>query len=85
MTREPNAKKQAATKPDCEAAVLAKIEQMPDPCRAMGERLRDIITKSAPGLTPRTWHGTPASTYFVPALDEATGAKIGALVRPAAS
>jgi hypothetical protein len=49
-----------ADKADGEAAVLAKIAQMPAPYRAMGERLHDIITKSAPGLTPRTWYGMPA-------------------------
>ena len=48
-----------ADKSDGEAAVLAKIAQMPEPFRAMGERLHDIITKSAPGLTPRVWYGMP--------------------------
>jgi hypothetical protein len=70
MTREGNAKKQAAKKPGAKkaspkeadglAAVLAKIAQMPAPYRAMGERLHEIITSSAPELTPRTWYGMPA-------------------------
>jgi hypothetical protein len=85
MTREPNAKKQAAKKANGEDAVPAKIAGMPDPNRAVGERLHDIITKSAPGLAPGTWYGMPASARFIPALDEATEAKIGAPVRQAAS
>ena len=33
---------------------------MPDPDRAMGERLHAIITASAPSLSPKTWYGMPA-------------------------
>jgi len=47
-------------KADSEAEVLAKIGEMPEPDRAMGERLHKIIMKSAPELTPRTWYGMPA-------------------------
>jgi len=43
-----------------ESAVLAKIAEMPEPDRALGERLHAIITASAPALTPRTWYGMPA-------------------------
>jgi len=43
-----------------ESAVLAKIAAMPEPDRAMAERLHAIIRASAPGLTPRTWYGMPA-------------------------
>jgi len=133
MERERNAEKQAATKPgakrasskeaDGEAAVLAKIAQMPASYRAMGERLHEIITKSAPWLTPRTWYGMPAyakdgkvvcffrvdkymtfgltedanltreegaahqlmaSAWYFTALDDATEAKLSAVVRKAA-
>jgi len=59
MKEEEKAKKQAAKKADGEAAVLAKIAEMPAPYRAMGERLHEIITQSAPELTPRTWYGMP--------------------------
>ena len=43
-----------------ESAVLAKIAEMPQPDRAMAERLHAIITATAPALWPRTWYGMPA-------------------------
>ncbi|MHC1782445.1 MAG: iron chaperone [Anaerolineaceae bacterium] len=43
-----------------EKAVLEKISEMPEPERAMAERLHAIITASAPGLSPKTWYGMPA-------------------------
>ncbi|HXX43609.1 MAG TPA: DUF1801 domain-containing protein [Candidatus Acidoferrales bacterium] len=48
-----------ADKPDGEAAVLAKITQMPEPYRTVGKRLHEIIMKNAPGLTPRVRYGMP--------------------------
>jgi uncharacterized protein YdhG (YjbR/CyaY superfamily) len=33
---------------------------MPQPDRAMAERLHEIIRSSAPVLSPRTWYGMPA-------------------------
>jgi len=129
MEREQNAEKHAAKtaspeKADGEAAALAKIAQMPAPYRAMGERLHEIIMKSAPELTPRTWYGMPAyakdgkvvcffrvdkymtfgltedanltreegaphqlmaSAWYLTALDDATEAKLSAIVRQAAN
>jgi hypothetical protein len=41
-----------AGKADGESAVLAKLADMPEPDRAMGERLHAIIKASAPDLTP---------------------------------
>jgi hypothetical protein len=49
-----------AVQADGESAVLAAIAAMPEPYRAMGERLHVIITASAPLLSPRTWYGMPA-------------------------
>jgi uncharacterized protein YdhG (YjbR/CyaY superfamily) len=43
-----------------ESDVLAKIAEMPEPDRAMAERLHAVIEASAPALTPRTWYGMPA-------------------------
>jgi uncharacterized protein YdhG (YjbR/CyaY superfamily) len=43
-----------------ERDVLAKIAEMPEPDRAMAERLHEIVKASAPSLTPRTWYGMPA-------------------------
>jgi uncharacterized protein YdhG (YjbR/CyaY superfamily) len=57
-----------------ESAVLAKLAELPDPDRAMAERLHAIIKASAPALSPRTWYGMPAYAkdgkvvcYFTPA------------------
>src|SRR3954465_600145 len=49
-----------ADKADGESDVLAKIAEMPDPDRAMGERLHAVIKASAPALSPRLWYGMPA-------------------------
>jgi len=49
-----------AKKADGEADVLAKIAAMPDPDRAMAERLHAIVKASAPDLSPKTWYGMPA-------------------------
>jgi uncharacterized protein YdhG (YjbR/CyaY superfamily) len=45
---------------DGESAVLTAIAAMPEPDRAIGERLHAIIKASAPVLSPRTWYGMPA-------------------------
>ena len=57
-----------------ERDLLAKIAEMPEPDRAMAERLHAIITASAPALSPKTWYGMPAYArdgkvvcYFTPA------------------
>src|SRR5438132_8063105 len=47
-------------KADGESAVLAKIAEMPEPDRAMADRLHAVIKASAPGLSPRLWYGMPA-------------------------
>ncbi len=43
-----------------ERDVLAKIAELPEPDRAMAERLHAIIKASAPALSPKTWYGMPA-------------------------
>ena len=43
-----------------EGDVLAKIAEMPERDRALGERLHAIVKASAPGLAPRLWYGMPA-------------------------
>ena len=47
-------------KAEGEAAVLQKIAELPQPDRAMAERLHAIIKAAAPELAPRTWYGMPA-------------------------
>jgi hypothetical protein len=45
---------------DGEAAVLAKIADMPELDRTLGTRLDAVIKASAPDLSPRLWYGMPA-------------------------
>jgi uncharacterized protein YdhG (YjbR/CyaY superfamily) len=52
--------KASGKKADEEAAVLAKIAEMPEPDRSMAERLHAVIKASAPDLSPKTWYGMPA-------------------------
>ena len=47
-----------AAKADGESDVLAKIAEMPEPDRAMAERLHAVIKASAPALAPRLWSGS---------------------------
>jgi len=55
--RELKAEARAA---DGERDVLAVIAELPEPDRAMAERLHALITAGAPGLSPKTWYGMPA-------------------------
>ena len=65
-TTKPAAKKAAASpgpradKEDGEGAVLAKLAEMPESDRVIGERLHAIIKVGAPALSPRLWYGMPA-------------------------
>jgi uncharacterized protein YdhG (YjbR/CyaY superfamily) len=66
--------KAQARRADGEQAVLEKIAELPEPDRAMAERLHALIKQSAPELAPRTWYGMPAYAkqgkvvcYFTPA------------------
>jgi uncharacterized protein YdhG (YjbR/CyaY superfamily) len=52
--------KAEAKKADAEEAVLAKIAEMAEPDRIMGERLHAVIKASAPTLSPKLWYGMPA-------------------------
>ena len=47
-------------KADGASEVLAKIAEMQEPDRVMGERLHALITASASDLWPRLWYGMPA-------------------------
>jgi len=49
-----------ADKADGESAVLAKIAAMPEPDRAIGERIHAIIKANAPALGAKLWYGMPA-------------------------
>lgn len=50
----------ADTKVDGESAVLAKIAALPQPDRALAERLHALIKANGPALSPKTWYGMPA-------------------------
>lgn len=45
---------------DGESEVLAKIAEMPEKDRVIGESIHAIIKANAPSLTPRLWYGMPA-------------------------
>jgi hypothetical protein len=59
-TTKKSAARPRADKTDGESAVLAKIAEMPDADRELGERLHAIVRASAPALVPRLWYGMPA-------------------------
>jgi len=52
--------KAAQNREEGERALLAKIAEMPGPDRSMAKRLHEIVTASAPSLSPKTWYGMPA-------------------------
>src|SRR6478735_7395897 len=43
-----------------EAEVRAKFEEMPQPDRAMGERIHALVVDAVPALVPKTYYGMPA-------------------------
>lgn len=127
MSKAASSSKPSSSKPktagEAAAAILDKIESMPEPFRAIARRLNGVIVKSAPALEPTLWYGMPAyakdgkvicffradkyltfgltenanhdlksnaphqlreSAWFLNSLDEATEAKLAAIVRKAA-
>jgi uncharacterized protein YdhG (YjbR/CyaY superfamily) len=59
-SREAKAAKGRGSPADEEAALLAKIAEMPEPDRVLAERIHAIVTANAPQLSPTTWYGMPA-------------------------
>ena len=53
---------------DDEAAVVTKIAGWPEPHRAVGERLHQIIMDAVPELQPRLWYGMPGYAKGGPVL-----------------
>src|SRR3989338_2280302 len=47
-------------KAEGEKNVLAAIAAMPEPDRSLAKRIHEIVTTTAPNLTPKTWYGMPA-------------------------
>ena len=58
--REYQSEARGSEQADGESEVLAKIDEMREPDRAMAERLHGLIKATAPALSPRTWYGMPA-------------------------
>jgi uncharacterized protein YdhG (YjbR/CyaY superfamily) len=52
--------KASANRAEGEKALLAAIAKMPEPDRALGKRLHEIVEDTAPDLAPKTWYGMPA-------------------------
>lgn len=57
---ELKAERAVKTREEAESAVLAKLDEMPEPDRSMGRRLHEIIKANAPLLSPKLWYGMPA-------------------------
>ncbi len=49
-----------ADRAEGEKLLREKIEEMQGKDRALAERLHELITKTAPELSPKTWYGMPA-------------------------
>ena len=45
---------------DGETAVRESLKKMSPDDRAIGEKLHELVKKTAPDLTPKTWYGMPA-------------------------
>jgi len=56
------ARRPRGAKVDTEGEVLAKLAEMPEADRVIGERLHAIIKASAPTLSAKLWYGMPAYT-----------------------
>ena len=52
--------KAASSKAEGLNDLLAKIAEMPEPDRALAERVHAIVMAAAPDLEPKTWYGMPA-------------------------
>ena len=50
----------AVERAEGEADVQAKLAEMPAADRAMGERIHELVAKTAPSLAPKTYYGMPA-------------------------
>ena len=58
--RRPRRAASSAAKVDGAVLVRDKIAEVPEPWRAIAERLDALIRSAAPELVPRLWYGMPA-------------------------
>ena len=56
------ARRSGTNRADGEKDLLAKLAEMPDADRRVGERLHALISANVPALWPKTWYGMPAYT-----------------------
>ncbi len=61
-------------------AVLATLAKLPEPDRAIAQRVHAIIAANAPALWPRLWYGMPAYANPPPPAGDA---KVVCFVQPA--
>jgi uncharacterized protein YdhG (YjbR/CyaY superfamily) len=47
------------TREESTRAQLEKIAEMPQPDRGLAERIHQLVTETAPSLTPKLWYGMP--------------------------
>jgi len=59
-TRSRGKKDPEALRQEGEAEVRAKLADMPDDDRELGEKLHSLVAEVAPHLVPRTYYGMPA-------------------------
>ncbi len=52
--------KELKNKEDGETAVRTAIAEMAPPDRALAKKVHELVTTTAPDLTPKTWYGMPA-------------------------
>ncbi len=52
--------KAEAAKADGRTALMAAINKMQEPDRAIAKKVDALITAAAPDLSPKTWYGMPA-------------------------
>ena len=52
--------KATETKAELEAQVVAALAELPQPDRAVGEKIHELVTSVAPQLSAKLWYGMPA-------------------------
>lgn len=52
--------KAAQSREEAERDAVAKIAEMPESDRVMGQRIHELVKEAAPDLSARLWYGMPA-------------------------
>ena len=64
MKDRANEAKRAATGAADLEAFMEKVNEMPKDEKAMALKIKELVSKNAPDLIPKTWYGMPA--FFTP-------------------